>query len=164
MSDITESWSKSHKSAPRTSVAVGAAVRRGDAVLFIRQTYGIYKGLWCFPTGFVDLGERPDRTALRETQEEAGIQAHLDGLLSVSMIDWEGDVQLYIVFLCQHQSGDPVPDGKECDGAAYLTLADLESHPVEPLCKELAQRILQGEARPLLDVDSAALEVITTYG
>lgn len=163
MSDIRDNWSTSHKTAPRTSVAVGAAVRKENTVLFIRQTYGIYKGLWCFPTGFVNLGERPDRAALRETQEEAGIAASLDGLLSVSMIDWEGDVQLYIVFSCQHHSGKPIPDGVECDGAAYLTWSDLESLPVEPLCKELAQRILQGEARTLPEVDSAALEVITTY-
>jgi 8-oxo-dGTP pyrophosphatase MutT (NUDIX family) len=44
----------------------------GERVLLVRHTYGHRE--WDLPGGAVRRGERPDRTASREMQEELGVQ------------------------------------------------------------------------------------------
>src|SRR5262245_57750680 len=120
----TATWSAWHQQAPRKSVAVGAVVQRDNQLLLVRHTYGALRGQWSFPTGFAEPREAPEATALREAREEGGITATIDGLLAMCTVDWEGDIQLYLVWLCHHISGEPTPDGVEVDGAAYVSAAD----------------------------------------
>src|SRR3972149_3248263 len=105
---------------PKMPVVVSAVVRRGDELAFIRDTYGPSKGQWTFPTGFVDPGEQPDSAAVRETLEEAGLVAEIEGLVSVTTMVWDDAPMLYLVFLARYISGEPKPDGKEVDGAAFF--------------------------------------------
>jgi len=152
-------WSAFHQRAPRKSVSVGAVVRKDDAILFVRQTYGALRGQWSFPTGFAEPAESPETTALRETREEAGISAELDGLFALCSVDWEGDVQIYLVFLCHHLACEPTPDGIENDRASYIAMQELESwqEPVEPLCAWLAQRVFQHHDQLLRSVCLSAV-------
>ncbi len=69
MTDILPGWSDRHRAAPRLSVVVGAAVRREDRLLLVRQTYGTYWGQWVLPAGYVEPGERFDEAAAREAAE-----------------------------------------------------------------------------------------------
>lgn len=128
-------------------VVAGALVKKDDKILLVRQTYGRLTGFWGLPTGFVDAGEQPHIAALRETQEEAGIIAELVGLQSVSIFDLEGQPALYMAFLCDHLSGDPVPDGVENDGARYFSADEIASwsEPIEELSLWLMQRHWSGE-------------------
>jgi ADP-ribose pyrophosphatase YjhB (NUDIX family) len=155
-----KAWSEFHRQSPRMSVAVGAAVRRENRILFVRQMYGWMRGLWGLPTGFVDQGERPDAAALREVREEAGIVAALDGLLSVTLVDWEGDPQMYMAFLCRHLEGELIADGKENDRAAYFSLVEMDAfgEPFEPLCERIARSVLRGECQVLRRQDTASLD------
>jgi ADP-ribose pyrophosphatase YjhB (NUDIX family) len=64
---------------------VAAAIPRdpnGDIVL-LRRGFDPSAGLWTFPGGFVDLGESVADAAVRETREEIGVDAKLDGLVGV---------------------------------------------------------------------------------
>ena len=144
----------SPNSPPRITLCVGALVRRGDAVLFVRQTYGeALTGVWTLPWGFVQgvlPGGEPDLphlAALRETLEEGGVRAAIEGLLGVqNHASRSGEPRVYLLFLCQHIAGEPTPDGTETDRAAYFSLADLESlhEPVDAFCLWLARRVLLG--------------------
>ncbi|MCD4687368.1 MAG: NUDIX hydrolase [Anaerolineae bacterium] len=134
---------------PTMPITVSAAVRRGDEFLFVHDTHSEFAGLWTFPTGFVDQGEMPDAAAIRETSEETSVECALEGLISVTTIMWRGAPMLYLVYLAHYISGDPTPDGKEADAAAFLGLDALTSLPVEGLNAFLARRILSGEARVL---------------
>ena len=87
---------------PRMPVTVSAAVVRDDRVLFVRGTYGDFKGVWTLPAGFVDEGEQPDAAAIRETLEEAGVVCALEGLISATTLEWRGEPMLYLVFLARH--------------------------------------------------------------
>ena len=141
---------------PKMQVCVGSVVLREDRVLFARQTYGeTLKGRWTLPWGFVQ-GEDPDTyydpphvAALRETQEEAGVVAEVDGLLGIQNPSPSkgGDPRLYILFLCHHVSGEPTPDDGETDRAAYFSLEELQEieENVDPFCYWLATRVLQGQ-------------------
>ena len=102
---------------PKSSIVAGAVVEHQGRVLFVRQTYGKLRGCWSLPTGFVEEGEPPETTAVRECREEAGVDVGVTGQLSVCSIRWSQGIQLYVVFLCHRLSGEPVPDGAENDRA-----------------------------------------------
>lgn len=138
---------------PKMVVCVGAVVLQGDKALFVRQTYGTYKGQWSIPWGFSNLEDgtpqAPHETAVRETLEEAGITAEVDGLIGIQNDAVNGEAWLYLIFLCHHVAGEPTPDGQETDAAAYLSLAEMDSFPetLEPLVLWLAQRALRNECQ-----------------
>lgn len=141
---------------PTMIVCVGSVVLRRNKVLFARQTYGeTLKGKWTLPWGFVQ-GEYPSSyfdpphvAALRETREEAGVVAAVDGLLGIQNPgrSKEGDARLYILFLCHHVSGEPIPDNQETDRAAYFSLEELKGmkEAVDPFCYWIATRVLEGQ-------------------
>jgi 8-oxo-dGTP diphosphatase len=141
---------------PKMIVCVGSVVLRGDRVLFVRQTYGeTLKGKWTLPWGFVQgtddttYFDPPHLAALRETREEAGVTAEVDGLLGIQNArpSKAGDPRLYVLFLCHHVSGEPEPDGREADRAAYFSLEELREvqSDVDRFCYWLASRVLRGE-------------------
>ena len=132
---------------PRMVVCVGTVVLQGERALFVRQAKGHpLEGQWSIPWGIVDPGEPPEVAALRETLEEGGIQAEMEGLLGVQNLRQEGWIAL--VFLCRHVSGEPVSDGGvETDRAAYLSLAEMDAlqEPIETWCDWIVRRVLRGE-------------------
>lgn len=52
-------------------------------VLLTRRSIEPSRGKWTFPGGFVEWGEPVEDAALRETWEETGLKAELDGLVGV---------------------------------------------------------------------------------
>lgn len=131
---------------PKMVVCVGAVVLHEQRILFIRQAQGhSLAGLWSIPWGLVDEGDTPEAAALRETVEESGITAAVDGLLGIQNLPSTG--RLGIVFACHAVSGVPTSDGVESDRAAYFSLEEMLSftEPFEPWCKWLALRVLSGK-------------------
>ena len=63
--------------------AVGAAVliESASGVLLVQRKGEPYQGHWMLPAGFVEYGERPDETAIREALEEVGLTVTLTGLV-----------------------------------------------------------------------------------
>jgi NADH pyrophosphatase NudC (nudix superfamily) len=92
----------------------------------------------------VEAGETADVAAVRETEEEGGITAAIQGLLGVQNLEWESATALS--FLGRHVSGEPTPDGVETDMAAYFSLEALTTldDPVEPWSEWLMRRVLTG--------------------
>jgi ADP-ribose pyrophosphatase YjhB (NUDIX family) len=148
------------------SVAVGALVHRDNKVLFVRQTYGKLKGKWSLPTGFVDRGEFPDVSAVRETLEESSIKAEINGLLGLCNVYWNDEPQLYIVYLCKYIDGKPIADGVENDKAIYFSLEEMDSfnESFEGLCELIARRYLEGDFHLLKPVDISNLDSSYTIG
>jgi 8-oxo-dGTP diphosphatase len=130
-------------------VCVGAVVLNEGRALFVRQAKGhALAGQWSIPWGVVDPGESPESAALRETEEESGIVAEIEGLLgfqNLSRVGWIG-----LVFLCRHVGGLPRSDGGiETDQAAYFSPAEIDAldEPFEVWCEWLVRRVLRGEYR-----------------
>lgn len=127
---------------PKWVVCVGTVVLKQDQVLFIRQAEGqSLAGQWSIPWGFVDNNETPEHAAVRETQEESGIHAEVEGLLGIQNLQpgW-----MAVIFLCQHLAGEPTPDGVETDRARYLSVEAIAAfeQPIAPWCAWIARRVL----------------------
>ena len=112
----------------------------------VRQAKGHpLAGQWSIPWGVVDSEESPEDAALRETYEESGIQAEIEGLLGIQNLPEVG--WLGVVFLCRHVEGEPVADGNETDNAGYFSLEEMDvlHEPIEPWCEWLVRRVLGGQ-------------------
>lgn len=70
---------------PKPNQAAGVAIIQDGQVLMVRRKYEPFKGQWTLPSGFMEYGESPEETALREMREEIGVEVELTGLLDVQM-------------------------------------------------------------------------------
>lgn len=140
---------------PKIAICVGAVVLREQKVLLIREAKGNDHGVWGIPWGFVEgktadgTLDTPEVAAVRETVEEAKVQTRIVGLLGIqNHMSHAGDPRLYLIFLGEHISGEPEPDGVETDRAAYLSLDELNAwhEPVDDFVKWVVTRVLTGEA------------------
>lgn len=61
----------------------GVLAFQGEQLLLIRRGNEPRYGLWSFPTGYVDIGDTPEETAIREAHEEANVHVKLEQLLGV---------------------------------------------------------------------------------
>lgn len=64
-------------------VGVGVLVMENGRLLLVRRAVNPQKGKWSIPAGFVDSGEDPQKTAVRETLEETNLDVAITGLEDV---------------------------------------------------------------------------------
>jgi ADP-ribose pyrophosphatase YjhB (NUDIX family) len=109
-------------------VAVGAAVHNDVGELLLIQRAD--SGVWLYPTGWCDVGYSAAEVAIKEVEEETGIQVEpvrligvLDGLrLGMSRIP------LYsLLFLCRAVGGELAAHPLECTDVGWFTEATLPS-------------------------------------
>jgi len=101
-------------------VAAGVLVHRQGEVLLVRRRLDPQRGLWSLPAGFVDFGEDPAETALRECREETGLEVEIAGLLAVvAGREHQRGADIVIVYSARCVGGDLAP-ADDVDGAAYF--------------------------------------------
>lgn len=139
----------------RNVTAVGGVVVRDGAVLLVRLTYGGGRGRYLLPGGRLDPGETLDEAVVREVEEETGVVARPLGIMGVRTRHDPGSTDTYVIFLMEHISGEPRPDGRENDDARYFRAADLdaEADRITDLSLHMARVALAGDT-PLLRYDA----------
>jgi 8-oxo-dGTP pyrophosphatase MutT (NUDIX family) len=111
---------------------VTAVVLREEQILLVRRADN---GRWTPVTGIIDPGEEPADAAIRETLEEAGVQAVAERLVMVHVthpiVYPNGDQAQYLdlVFRCRWQAGEPYPADGENSEAGWFTLDRLPELP-----------------------------------
>ena len=74
---------------------VGTVPHWGDKVLLCKRNIEPRWGKWTLPAGFMELNETTAQGAARETDEEAGAQIEMEGLITVLSVPRVGQVHLY---------------------------------------------------------------------
>ena len=82
-------------------------VRRGAELLMVQERK--HEQRWYFPAGMVERGETFAAAAVRETQEEAGVDVQLDGILRVEHTPAPDGTARCRVFFVAHPTGSADP-------------------------------------------------------
>ncbi len=129
------------ESAPPATVvtpSVFVAVRwHGGRLLLVRRCDS---GAWELPGGRVDVGETAVQAAVRETEEEAGVQVDVTGLVGIftdpghviRSLTGEVRPQVALIFRARAIGGVPRADLHETSDAAWVAVADMAHLPMEP--------------------------------
>src|SRR5919204_5182977 len=108
------------------NIGVGGAVVRDSQLLLVRRCSRHGRGNWQLPGGFIEPNETIEQAVVREVKEETGIDAEVDAVLGLrSRYDAETGNGVYIVLLLRPNGGEPIPDRREVDHAAYFTLDEI---------------------------------------
>lgn len=59
-------------------------VMKNRKVLLVKRKFDPYKGEWCLPSGFAEMGESIQAAAIRELEEETGINGKVIGFVNVN--------------------------------------------------------------------------------
>ena len=106
-------------------VGVGVFVVHEGQILLVRRTMHPEIGKWSIPAGFIDHGEDPQETAVRETLEETNLHVAIEELIDVfqNPLD-QGGASLFIMYRARLLGGT-LQAGDDADAAAFFAPDDL---------------------------------------
>jgi len=126
--------------------AAGCLVENNFALLLARRKFEPWKGLWYFPSGFVEYGDDVQDTARREVLEETGLVVELGPLFGVySYFDdprQDGIIILYRATIV----GGTFEAGDDASQVAFFAADALP--PTEQIGFATHRRALREWARP----------------
>ncbi len=106
-------------------VAASVVVNERREILLVKRKHPPEQGRWCLPIGFAELDETIEEAALRELQEEAGVEGRVRGLLDADsyLSDFYGDL-LIVTFDIERTGGLERP-GDDAEAVGYFPLDGL---------------------------------------
>ena len=130
-------------------VAACALIDIDGRILMCRRPEGkTHAGLWEFPGGKIEAGERPEQTIVRELREELGIEPCERCLQPFSFASHAyDDFNLFMpLFLCRQWDGFARPlEGQTLKWVFPDRLLELNLVPADiPLAQELRDRLPRG--------------------
>ena len=88
-------------------VGAGCLVEREGRLLLLRRARAPFEGKWNLPAGYVEIDEEPSETAVRETEEETGLQVEVGELVGLYFFDDDPRGNgLLIVYRCKVVGGE----------------------------------------------------------
>ena len=117
----------------------GVLAFKDEKLLLIQRGNEPKLGLWSFPTGYVDIGDTPAETAVREAKEEADVDIELDRLLGV--YSNESRTVVLIIYVGRVIAGTPAGRAEALDACLFAPEAlpelafDHDYHILEDLLR-----------------------------
>ncbi|MCA9934658.1 MAG: NUDIX hydrolase [Ardenticatenaceae bacterium] len=107
-------------------VGVGIVALRDGRILLVRRRMNPERGKWSIPAGFVDRGEDPRETAVREALEETNLHVAITGLIDVYFNPPKDGFSssIFIMFRAEILGGE-IQAGDDADAVDFFNLDDL---------------------------------------
>ena len=106
-------------------VGVGVFVLHEGKILLVRRTMHPEIGKWSIPAGFLDAGENPEETAVREALEETNLHVAIEDLIGVYQNPpGQGGASIFIVYRARLLGGT-LQAGDDADAAAFFAPDEL---------------------------------------
>lgn len=101
-------------------VGVGVLVVEEGMILLVRRTMDPQRGKWSMPAGYLDHGEDPRATAVREVTEETGLEVEIRGLIDVFHNPPEqGGASIFILYEARRVGGS-MQAGDDADAVGFF--------------------------------------------
>ena len=124
------------------SQSVAGVCLKDGKVLLARHTYGKAKGMLIIPGGYVQFGEIPQETLVREYMEETGVTVKAGKLLAMRF----SDKDWYAVFEAEYIEGEPRSDGDENSEVIWMPVEEaLKDETVPELTKIMIEKAVTGK-------------------
>ena len=113
-------------------VAVALVDGAGRILLQQRAPGRAMAGLWEFPGGKIEPGERPEAALVRELREELGIETDPAALVPTTFASAPngGRHMLLLLFVCRSWAGEPRP--LDATALAWLRPSEMNAYPMPP--------------------------------
>ena len=120
--------------AVQSLLVVAAALVDGEGrILLQKRAEGRQMaGLWEFPGGKVEKGERPESALVRELKEELGIDVVPTRLspAAFASADLKDRHLILLLYICREWSGEP--EALDAADLSWVTLEDMAALPMPP--------------------------------
>jgi ADP-ribose pyrophosphatase YjhB (NUDIX family) len=127
-------------------VGVGILIRKGDEYLLIKRASEPDKGLWSVPGGMVEVGEKAEEAAIRETKEETGLEIEIVkdlGAVDKIVRDEVGKIKYHFIiidYLAEPVAGEMHYHDDALD-AQWVHVRDFKKYTMSPTLVDLLRRI-----------------------
>lgn len=114
--------------------SVTGVVIKDGKVLLARHTYGGGAGKLIVPGGYMEFGEDPRETVIREYLEETGVMVEPGNIIGIrfNTKDW------YVAFRAEYVSGEARSDGDENSEVLWIDVEEaLKREDVPDMTKKL---------------------------
>jgi 8-oxo-dGTP diphosphatase len=137
---------KEGQDSPRELTVAAAVIRDIDGrVLLTQRPEGRHMGgLWEFPGGKINRGERPTEALIRELDEELGIEIAVDEPITFAIHE-EHDLHILLLFFRAHILAGS-PRGREGQSLRWVAVSDLPSYQTPPADARLIRLLRRDEA------------------
>ena len=98
-------------------VAVAAIIPMGGGIALLKRAIEPQIGMWSFPSGYVDRGERLERALEREVLEECGLTVRTEWLVGV--FSEEGEAVVLVVYHAEPISGELVAGDETSEARVF---------------------------------------------
>jgi len=134
-------------------VGVGVLIKLGEEYLLIKRASDPDKGLWTIPGGTVKVGEKIREAALREVQEETGLEVEICEPIDVidKIVYDEADRIKYhfvIVDFLAVPKGGIVKASSDALEAKWVRLEEFRQYPLTETFKFLLKKIALWNEEP----------------
>jgi 8-oxo-dGTP diphosphatase len=148
--------SESREYPTRPICAVGAVVRKGDAILLIQRGNLPGRGDWVIPGGAVELDETWRETARREVREECGIEIEVGEIVDAIDIIVRDDaerVQYHyaIVDFAAEYVGGELHAASDALDARWVPLSELAKFPLPDKTRKVIEKAVKNWTRTNAD-------------
>ena len=142
-------------------IGVGALIIKNNQILLSKKNYGITKGKWTFPEGYVDKNESPVEAIKREVKEELNGQIKVGDLVGIRYKKNREDAAIYFIFNCHLNNTNKLElNTKELTDFKFIDIEQAKKDPeVYSLVKVVLNKIRNKSKCNFKKVDFSPLEM-----